>query len=142
MAKSFGISCLEEAEEYLQHPVLGPRLRECTKLVYRVEGRTILQILHSPDNLKFRSCMTLFSFAADSLRRKEIERESESGKGEEDERKENGANVQAGEGERVSDKEKFERDKDLFDASIAKYYGKVEYCQRTVNKLEMETYRK
>lgn len=60
MATRFAISSREEAEEYLKHPVLGPRLRECTRLVMLVEGRSINQILGYPDDLKFRSSMTLF----------------------------------------------------------------------------------
>jgi uncharacterized protein (DUF1810 family) len=61
MAVTFGIASREEAEAYLQHPVLGPRLRECTRLVTEVEGRSIHEILGSPDDLKFRSSMTLFA---------------------------------------------------------------------------------
>ena len=60
-AHRFAISSLEEAEAYLQHPVLGPRLRECTRLVNFVAGRSIEQILGHPDDLKFRSSMTLFA---------------------------------------------------------------------------------
>jgi uncharacterized protein (DUF1810 family) len=59
----YAISSLAEAEAYLKHPVLGPRLRHCTNLVLRVERRSIEQIFGYPDNLKFRSCMTLFSRA-------------------------------------------------------------------------------
>jgi uncharacterized protein (DUF1810 family) len=59
----FGISSLSEAEAYLQHPVLGRRLRECTELVNLVERRSIREIFGSPDDLKFRSCMTLFAQA-------------------------------------------------------------------------------
>jgi uncharacterized protein (DUF1810 family) len=59
----FGISSLNEAEAYLRHLVLGPRLRECTQLVNLVEGRSIREIFGSPDDLKFRSCMTLFAHA-------------------------------------------------------------------------------
>lgn len=67
MAERFGISSKREAEAYLNHPVLGPRLRECTRAVNAVEGRSINQILGYPDDLKFRSSMTLFvSVAADS----------------------------------------------------------------------------
>ena len=62
-ATEFAISSLAEAKAYLQHPVLGPRLRECTQLVNRVEGRSILQIFGFPDCLKFRSSMTLFAHA-------------------------------------------------------------------------------
>jgi uncharacterized protein (DUF1810 family) len=60
----FGIGSLEEAVAYLRHPVLGPRLGRCTRLVTLVEGRTIREILGSPDDLKFRSSMTLFAHAA------------------------------------------------------------------------------
>jgi len=63
-AVRFGIASREEAEAYLQHPVLGPRLRECTGLVNLVEGRSIRQVLGSPDDLKFRSSMTLFASVA------------------------------------------------------------------------------
>jgi uncharacterized protein (DUF1810 family) len=59
----FAISSLNEAQAYLQHPVLGQRLRECTQLVNRVEGRSIREIFGSCDHVKFRSCMTLFARA-------------------------------------------------------------------------------
>jgi len=61
MAQRFAISSVEEAGEYLQHPVLGSRLRECAELVCAVKGRTIHEIFGSPDDMKFRSCMTLFA---------------------------------------------------------------------------------
>ncbi len=64
MATLYGISSRQEAEEYLEHPVLGPRLRECTQLVNLVEGRSIHEILGSPDDMKFRSSMTLFASVA------------------------------------------------------------------------------
>ena len=64
MAMAFGISSREEAEAYLKHPVLGPRLRECARLVNLVEGRSISQIFGYPDDLKFRSSMTLFASVA------------------------------------------------------------------------------
>jgi len=60
MARRFAISSREEAVAYLGHDVLGPRLRECTALVNAVEGRTIREILGSPDDVKFCSSMTLF----------------------------------------------------------------------------------
>jgi uncharacterized protein (DUF1810 family) len=63
MAQQFAIGSLDEAKAYLQHPVLGQRLRECTQLVLNVEGRSAEEIFSYPDNLKFRSCMTLFSTA-------------------------------------------------------------------------------
>jgi uncharacterized protein (DUF1810 family) len=65
MAERFGIASREEAEAYLAHPILGPRLRECTQLVNSVEGRSVEDIFGYPDNLKFRSSMTLFSCAAE-----------------------------------------------------------------------------
>jgi uncharacterized protein (DUF1810 family) len=60
-ARRFAISSREEAEAYLKHPILGPRLRECTRLVNLVERRSIEQIFGYPDDLKFRSSMTLFA---------------------------------------------------------------------------------
>lgn len=60
-AIEFSISCLDEARAYLAHPVLGPRLKECTKLVLLVENCPAAQIFGSPDDMKFRSCMTLFA---------------------------------------------------------------------------------
>jgi len=57
----YAISSREEAAAYLQHPVLGPRLKECTKLVLAVEGRSADQIFGPPDDMKFRSSMTLFA---------------------------------------------------------------------------------
>lgn len=62
-SREFAISSRMEADAYLRHPILGPRLRECTGLVNLVEGRPIGQIFGYPDNLKFRSCMTLFARA-------------------------------------------------------------------------------
>ncbi len=62
-ARRYAIASVEEARAYLEHPVLGARLRECTRLVNRIEGRTIEEILGYPDHLKFRSCMTLFAYA-------------------------------------------------------------------------------
>ena len=61
MANKFGISSRDEAEAYLGHSILGRRLKECTRLVNLVEGHSIDQIFGYPDNLKFRSSMTLFS---------------------------------------------------------------------------------
>jgi len=63
MARRFGIASLEEARAYLAHPVLGARLRECSRLVLAVRDRSIHEIFGSPDDLKFRSSMTLFSRA-------------------------------------------------------------------------------
>lgn len=63
-AKRFAISSLTEAQAYLRHPVLGPRLIECTELVNAITGRTANQIFGYPDDLKLRSSMTLFAHAA------------------------------------------------------------------------------
>jgi uncharacterized protein (DUF1810 family) len=60
-AIEYAISGLDEARAYLTHPVLGPRLKECTQLVLLVENRPLAQIFGSPDDMKFRSCMTLFA---------------------------------------------------------------------------------
>jgi len=59
----YGISSLAEAKAYLQHPVLGPRLIQCTELVNAVEGGDAEQIFGEVDAMKFRSCMTLFARA-------------------------------------------------------------------------------
>ena len=64
MAQQFAITSLDEAKAYLQHPALGPRLRACTQLVLDVNGSSAQEIFGYPDNLKFRSCMTLFLTAA------------------------------------------------------------------------------
>jgi uncharacterized protein (DUF1810 family) len=63
MAQKYALQSLAEAEAYVRHPVLGPRLRQCTELVNDVEDRTIKQIFGSPDDLKFHSSMTLFGRA-------------------------------------------------------------------------------
>jgi uncharacterized protein (DUF1810 family) len=64
MAERYGIGSKEEAVAYLGHPILGPRLVDCTKLMLAIEGKTARAILGSPDDLKFRSSMTLFERVA------------------------------------------------------------------------------
>jgi uncharacterized protein (DUF1810 family) len=64
-AARYAISSLAEARAYLGHGVLGPRLRECTRLVNDIHGKSIEQIFGWPDNLKVRSSMTLFARATD-----------------------------------------------------------------------------
>ena len=64
-ALRFGIADLDEARAFLAHPVLGTRLIECTEAVNGVSGRTAHEIFASPDDMKFRSSMTLFAHAAD-----------------------------------------------------------------------------
>jgi uncharacterized protein (DUF1810 family) len=65
MAQRFAISSRAEAVTYLAHDVLGPRLVECTRLVMAANAKTITEILRSPDDLKFRSSMTLFDATSD-----------------------------------------------------------------------------
>ncbi|SFN19275.1 DUF1810 domain-containing protein [Variovorax sp. OV329] len=62
-AQYYGIGSRAEAQAYWRHAVLGPRLAHCTALVQALQGRTAFQVFHSPDDLKFRSCMTLFAAA-------------------------------------------------------------------------------
>jgi uncharacterized protein (DUF1810 family) len=64
MSNRFAINSLDEARRYLQHKVLGARLRECTQLVLQVQDRTAEEIFGYVDCLKFRSSMTLFSLAS------------------------------------------------------------------------------
>lgn len=64
MAQHYAIQNLAEARAYLAHPLLGARLRECAQAVLDVEGKTAHEIFGSPDDLKFRSSMTLFAHAA------------------------------------------------------------------------------
>ncbi|WP_058366525.1 DUF1810 domain-containing protein [Haloparvum sedimenti] len=65
MARRYAIGSRAEAEAYLAHPVLGPRLRECTGLVNALDGRSATEVFGPPDDLKFRSSMTLFDAVAD-----------------------------------------------------------------------------
>ena len=64
MATFYGIVSAQEAEAYLKHPVLGPRLRECVAAMNALEGPTAVQVLGPIDAAKFRSCVTLFRFVA------------------------------------------------------------------------------
>ena len=64
MAQLYAIGSLAEARAYLDHPVLGPRLRECTEAILSHSDRTAREILGSPDDVKLRSSMTLFAMAA------------------------------------------------------------------------------
>lgn len=63
MAVRYAISSFEEAQAYLEHPILGMRLRECTNIVLHLEGKAIGEIFGYPDDLKFHSSMTLFAHA-------------------------------------------------------------------------------
>jgi len=64
MAQRYAIADLHEAQAYLQHPLLGPRLEECAQALLQHPDRTARQILGSPDDSKLRSSMTLFAKAA------------------------------------------------------------------------------
>ena len=64
MAQRYALGSLEEARAYLAHPVLGPRLRDCVRLVLDVEGRDAHAIFGAPDDAKFCSSLTLFARAA------------------------------------------------------------------------------
>jgi uncharacterized protein (DUF1810 family) len=64
MSRTYAITGCEEAAAYAGHPVLGERLRHCTALVNAIKGRTAHDIFDSPDDMKFRSCMTLFARCA------------------------------------------------------------------------------
>ena len=68
MAQRFAIGSHAEAVAYLEHGLLGLRLVECTRLVMAASEKTITEILGSPDDMKFRSCMTLF----DAVSKQEI----------------------------------------------------------------------
>ena len=63
-ARRFAISGIDEAIAYLNHPVLGVRLRECTRLVLAIEESSVSEVFGYPDDLKFHSSMTLFAEAA------------------------------------------------------------------------------
>jgi uncharacterized protein (DUF1810 family) len=63
-AQKYAIQSIDEAKAYLNHPLLGFRLRECTQLVSAVQGRPIEDIFGFPDHLKFHSCMSLFAKAS------------------------------------------------------------------------------
>lgn len=65
MAQRYAIGSLDEAQAYLAHPVLGPRLRACVAAMNAHEGRSAREILGSPDDRKFRSCLTLFAAATE-----------------------------------------------------------------------------
>ena len=65
MAKRYGLGGLGDARAYAEHPLLGARLRECVGLANAVAGRTARELFGTPDDLKYRSCVTLFLAATD-----------------------------------------------------------------------------
>jgi uncharacterized protein (DUF1810 family) len=66
MARRYAIANLDEADQYLHHPILGSRLVEITEALLHIEGKTALEVFGSPDHLKLHSCMTLFSLLPDA----------------------------------------------------------------------------
>jgi uncharacterized protein (DUF1810 family) len=65
MSLRYSIKSGAEARAYLGHPILGPRLRECAAVVNGIVGRSALEIFGPPDDLKLRSCATLFASVSD-----------------------------------------------------------------------------
>jgi uncharacterized protein (DUF1810 family) len=63
MSQRFAIQSLDEAIAYLEHPILGARLIECTQLLLAARDKPIRHVLGTPDDMKFRSSMTLFAHA-------------------------------------------------------------------------------
>ena len=72
MAQRYAIHDLDHARRYLADPILGPRLREVVRLMIGHRGKTALEILGSPDDLKLRSCLTLFREAASEQSDREL----------------------------------------------------------------------
>jgi uncharacterized protein (DUF1810 family) len=64
MARRYAISSLDEARAYLEHPILGPRLVECAQIVNGLDGKSAREVFGAPDDLKFRSSLTLFACVA------------------------------------------------------------------------------
>jgi uncharacterized protein (DUF1810 family) len=63
MAEYYGIASLAEARAYMEDPQLGERLMECSRIVTLIEGRSLREIFGTPDDMKFKSSMTLFAHA-------------------------------------------------------------------------------
>jgi uncharacterized protein (DUF1810 family) len=61
MSRMYAIRCAAEADAYLKHPVLGPRLVACAEATLDIEGRSAFEMFGAPDDLKLRSCATLFA---------------------------------------------------------------------------------
>jgi len=66
ISRYYSIKSMQEAREYLNHPILGPRLLKCTETVLALNGKTASEIFGSPDDMKFKSSMTLFACATES----------------------------------------------------------------------------
>jgi uncharacterized protein (DUF1810 family) len=65
-SKYYAIKSIEEAQHFLSHPVLGKRLLECAETVLAIEGRSVSEIFGYPDDMKLKSCMTLFVSVSDA----------------------------------------------------------------------------
>jgi len=63
-SQRYSIKCIKEAERYLTHAVLGPRLKECSEAVLGVEGQSAHEIFGYPDDMKLQSCATLFAYVS------------------------------------------------------------------------------
>ena len=63
-AKYYSIKSINEAKEYLDHNILGKRLLECSNIILNINGKSANEIFGYPDNMKLKSCMTLFNFVA------------------------------------------------------------------------------
>jgi uncharacterized protein (DUF1810 family) len=74
MARRYAIASHDEAVAYLAHPILGPRLRECTQVVCNIQGRSIEQILGSPDDIKFRSSTLFEAVSGDPVFRNALDK--------------------------------------------------------------------
>jgi uncharacterized protein (DUF1810 family) len=75
-SRYYSIKSIDEARQYLNHPILGPRLLKCAETVLAIGGRTASEIFGSPDDMKFKSSMTLFACVtvSDSLFARVIEK--------------------------------------------------------------------
>jgi uncharacterized protein (DUF1810 family) len=112
MSREYAISSVAEARAYLAHPVLGPRLRECARIVEATEGRSAAAIFGSVDAVKLRSSMTLFAAAAAAAD------DAEADDAETDEADRAGTAARAGGGGALG-----KPDGNVFRAVLAKYFG-------------------
>jgi uncharacterized protein (DUF1810 family) len=67
-AKHYSIKGITEANEYIAHPILSARLLECSNIILKIEGKSANEIFGYPDDLKLKSCMTLFNFVSPELK--------------------------------------------------------------------------
>ncbi len=67
LAQKFAIKSRNEAYDYLRHPILGPRLLECTQLILETDDRPMIEVFGSPDIRKLKSSMTTLASGQDSI---------------------------------------------------------------------------